>query len=627
MAGTLELTGSETPWGLPEHLLKPSKVQTDPIHQDIYWNEIERRIIDSRAYQRLRHVKQLGMTLKVYPGAEHSRFTHGLGTLQAAQSIIDRVVANRAGPRPIPSLLDEWDDRGVLEIRLKEATVLARLTALIHDVAHVPFGHTIEDDLGVLKSHDKNVERFNAIWGELPSDVRMAIGTATTQSPEEGRETNLFVELKAIVLDKVEMPDGWQSLYPFVGDVVNNTICADLLDYLKRDHYFTGLPFAVGDRFMDNFYIAPASEASKHKEHLIVRVTRGGESRVDIVTELFKYLRYRYEVTERALYHKTKLAFDAMLGKLLEMWHDAIWHEKALAAFPELQNAEKQLDATWLEARVKQLAQDRPDGSVKTPDQLENETAAELERHFRFFGDEGLIEHLIWDLDERSRVLQANGEADIDERWQAIKVLAEQLRFREHFRMLAHAGGPEVIPSARDKYEQFGSAEERRKLERAAAKWAGLDPAWKVVLWVPSPEMRLKLADVLIEDRGMISTLAARYDDARVIAKRHEELWTVRVYAAPELRADERMVNRLLSYIHDRMKLPFYKADGTPVISSNRLAAEEVASEVGTRLTREQVEQVAADLEQVAARSESDKTFEDLLASARALAETRSGAG
>ncbi len=135
------------PWNLDPELLAPAKTQTDPIHQDIYWSELERKIIDSRAFQRLRHVKQLGMTLKVYPSAEHSRFSHGLGTLQAAQDIIDRVVSNWSGAHPVSSLLDEWDASGDLSVRLAEATILARLAALIHDICHVPFGHTIEDDL------------------------------------------------------------------------------------------------------------------------------------------------------------------------------------------------------------------------------------------------------------------------------------------------------------------------------------------------------------------------------------------------------------------------------------------------------------------------------------------------
>ena len=204
------------------------------------------------------------MTLKVYPSAEHSRFTHGLGTLQAAQNIIDRIDSNRSGPHHVRSLLDEWDLEGNLALRWTEAIVLARLSALMHDIGHVPFGHTIEDDLDVLTAHDKNDRRFESIWEALPDAVRSAIGGATTQHRVEGRETSLYHELRSIVLDKSDKggsglfrssPGELPSLYPFVGDIVNNTICADILDYLHRDHYFTGLPCTVGDRFMDNFYV------------------------------------------------------------------------------------------------------------------------------------------------------------------------------------------------------------------------------------------------------------------------------------------------------------------------------------------------------------------------------------
>ena len=81
----------------------------------------------------------------------------------------------------------------------------------------------------------KNERRFEAIWRELPEDVRTAIGNGSTVRPVQGRETRLYAELRAIVLDKIPM-NGFASLYPFVGDVVNNTICADLLDYLKREN-------------------------------------------------------------------------------------------------------------------------------------------------------------------------------------------------------------------------------------------------------------------------------------------------------------------------------------------------------------------------------------------------------
>lgn len=597
------------PWGLSRELLAPAKTQTDPVHHDIYWNELERRLIDSRPMQRLRNVKQLGMTLKVFPSAEHSRFTHGLGTLRAAQDILDRVEANRSGPHPVPSLLDEWERDEVLDICMAEATVLARLTALLHDVTHVPFGHTIEDDLEVLRSHDKNEARFDAIWAALPPDVTSAIENARTIRPLEGRETSLMAELRAVVLDKVDRPPSWKSRYPFVGDVVNNTICADLLDYLQRDHLFTGLPLALGDRFMDNFYVARSDLPSDHAEHLILRVTRKGESRIDTISEMLKYLRYRYEITERALYHKTKLAYDAMLGKLLEMWRDALRLDFAIEEYPALGKAKRRLDddavTEWICSTVGEQA---PDVIAR----LEQQVSNELESLFTFFGDEGLLEHLIFELRHGDRR---------DERWDGILELAERLRYREHFRMVAHAGGPQVAPAAADKHSQFGSAEQRRKLERRAARWAGVDPAWKVVLWVPGPKMRLKLADVLVDDRDVISTLERQNVDARQIAVRHEELWTVRVYVAPDVGGDTTKRNRVTSFLRDEMRLPFVYDDGQPAVSSSRLAAEEAGHIV--HLDPARIAAVEQGLDQRAARGE--RTFDDLLAVATAIAEDLAG--
>src|SRR4051794_37786365 len=116
------------PWGLSDELLAPAKTQTDSVHRDIFWIRLEQKLIDSRAFQRLRHVKQLGTVSKVYPSAEHSRFTHGLGTLRAAQDILDRIQENHIGPHRRHSLLDDWEKDGDGVLKLAEATILARLS-------------------------------------------------------------------------------------------------------------------------------------------------------------------------------------------------------------------------------------------------------------------------------------------------------------------------------------------------------------------------------------------------------------------------------------------------------------------------------------------------------------------
>lgn len=579
---------AQAPWGLPDELLKPAKTQTDPIHQDIYWTKLETLLIDSSPIQRLRSVKQLGMTLKVYPGAEHSRFTHLLGTLAAAQLILDKILDNYNSPHRVPSLLDEWSAEDQFDLRWAEATVLARLAALLHDLTHVPFGHTIEDDLEVLTPHDRNEERFDALWDLLPNEPRQAIENATTRAPQDGRETRLYDELRAIVLDKVSLNDNGPykaeahdkraiSSYPFVADVVNNTICADLLDYIARDHYLLGLPFAVGDRFMDNFFIVPSYSKSTYAEHLVVRLVRDGEPRRDVRTELLKYLRYRYEETERALYHKTKLAYDAMLGKMLEMWKDSLWYDAACGEFPDLARDSRSLDATWLREAVRQRLALQPEHGVTLTD-LDNRMEAEVERHFRFFGDEGLLEHIIWDLENQPA---------LDDRRKGILDLAKRIRYRDHYRLLGSATGPNVLGVAQEKYDAFRTAQSRRDLERKVARQAGISPAWKTILWIPSPKMRLKIAEVLVQqDDGLIRPLARALpsdrdratgdQDAALIVERHMQLWALRVYAPRSIRDNIKQCDRVLGFLQEELGLPLTRWDGVPVVPIARQVANDL---------------------------------------------------
>ena len=172
------------PWGLDPDLLAPAKTITDPIHGDVYLNRLEQLLVDSPAMQRLRRVKQLGTTYVVYPGAMHSRLSHAIGTLRAAQDLLDAVWNSRSNPQADHvhgHLLDEWAAQkpNVLDEEFARATVLARLGALLHDLCHVPIGHTVEDDLQILIPHDANVDRFDKLWLSLDATARRAINGAT----------------------------------------------------------------------------------------------------------------------------------------------------------------------------------------------------------------------------------------------------------------------------------------------------------------------------------------------------------------------------------------------------------------------------------------------------------------
>ena len=103
----------------------------DPIHGFIRADELEAALLNSRPMQRLRFIHQLGLTFLVFPGAEHSRFAHALGTMHLAGRVYDALASKSGGLLPIHP--------GSSERRL------VRVAALLHDIGHAPFSHTAED--------------------------------------------------------------------------------------------------------------------------------------------------------------------------------------------------------------------------------------------------------------------------------------------------------------------------------------------------------------------------------------------------------------------------------------------------------------------------------------------------
>src|SRR3954447_23672274 len=118
------------------------KLIRDAVHGDIELGALEIELMDTPEFQRLRGIRQLGTAYLVFPSAVHTRFEHSLGTSWMAQRILEAV-------RRSPSVSTiSADDEKVI-----------RVAALLHDITHIPFGHTLEDERRVLPRHDKDFAR------------------------------------------------------------------------------------------------------------------------------------------------------------------------------------------------------------------------------------------------------------------------------------------------------------------------------------------------------------------------------------------------------------------------------------------------------------------------------------
>src|SRR5215467_5521854 len=104
----------------------------DPIHVFIRVNSYEREVIDSRAFQRLRHITQLALTYLVYPGATHKRFEHSLGVMELAGRVFDVVTS----PLHLTDCVRELVPEVVREDELRYWKSVLRIAALCHDVGH-----------------------------------------------------------------------------------------------------------------------------------------------------------------------------------------------------------------------------------------------------------------------------------------------------------------------------------------------------------------------------------------------------------------------------------------------------------------------------------------------------------
>ena len=245
----------------------------DPVHGDISLSALEAQVLDFPEMQRLRGIKQLGTASLVYPGCLHTRFDHSLGTNALAKRI---VAAVRAAGTAVDTDLEQ----------------LIGVAALLHDVTHVPFGHTLEDERCLFPRHDKGARLTKLLNGALGEHLQT-------------------LGLKDAV---AAMLSGGGAVPSWARQIVSSTIDADLLDYLRRDSYFAGLAQNYDDRIFRYFIV--------DGDQLAINMTKHGMERPDARSETVQLLRMRYFLTERVYYHHTKVAAGAMISKAVELAHE-----------------------------------------------------------------------------------------------------------------------------------------------------------------------------------------------------------------------------------------------------------------------------------------------------------------
>lgn len=260
-------------------MLPREKVFRDPIHNYIHiQHKVILDLINTKEFQRLRRVKQLGTASFTFQGAEHSRFTHCMGVYEITRQICDNFQRNYPTKTPGDGL---WDDNERL---------VALCAALLHDVGHGPYSHTFEH---IFKTDHE-------AW------TRQIITSPETEINHVLRQvSNDFPEKVAGVIAHT-YPN------PQVVQMISSQIDADRMDYLLRDAYFTGTKYGMFDLTR------------------ILRVMRPYKDGIafdnDGMHAVEDYVLCRFQMYQQVYFHPVSRGMEVVLTKLLQRAKDLYEH-------------------------------------------------------------------------------------------------------------------------------------------------------------------------------------------------------------------------------------------------------------------------------------------------------------
>jgi HD superfamily phosphohydrolase len=294
------------------------RIYRDPVHNiirlqtDTDEGELMMRLIDAQEFQRLRRIKQLGLGLYTYQGAEHSRFTHSLGAFHLMTRVLDRL--------------------GERHSIAEKDRVAARAAALLHDVGHGSFSHVMEKVLGF------HHERWTV---QVLLSEQTEVGALLRSHSSE-----LPLKVASIIEGKFQ-PSALAQL-------VSSQLDVDRMDYLLRDSLMTGAKYGI----YDLEWIINALAIDEEADRIYV------EARGLYAVE--EYLQARYYMFRQVYFHRTLRSAEAVLRSIIrralqlltdgkEVWHaEGTAFEKILRRQPLTITDHLQVDDSDIIFHVKQ---------------------------------------------------------------------------------------------------------------------------------------------------------------------------------------------------------------------------------------------------------------------------------
>ena len=279
--------------------LDETKVLKDPVHSYIHIHyEVIWNCLDSKEFQRLRRIRQLGGDFQVYPTAEHSRFSHSLGVYEIVRRMVTEV-------KSLCVELTEYEK------------VCVMLAGLLHDVGHGPFSHAFEH----ITNHSH--EEYTA---------KIILGNTELNAILRGVSEKLPLDIVSIIQHTHEND--------ILNQIVSGQLDADRMDYLLRDSYFTATSYGQFDleRILRTMRVRKTNEGRKV---IVVKYTG--------IHSVEDYIMARYQMYWQVYYHPVARSYEAVFIQLFNRLKDIFkvdkdYFEDMKVLIPFLEKSEVSVD-------------------------------------------------------------------------------------------------------------------------------------------------------------------------------------------------------------------------------------------------------------------------------------------
>lgn len=258
--------------------LDETKVLKDPVHSYIHIHyEVIWNCLDSKEFQRLRRIRQLGGDFQVYPTAEHSRFSHSLGVYEIVRRMVTEV-------KSLCVELTEYEK------------VCVMLAGLLHDVGHGPFSHAFEH----VTNHSHEEYTAKIILGN--TELNAILRAVSEKLPQD---------IVSIIQHTHEND--------ILNQIVSGQLDADRMDYLLRDSYFTATSYGQFDleRILRTMRVRKTAEGRKV---IVVKYTG--------IHSVEDYIMARYQMYWQVYYHPVARSYEAVFIQLFNRLKDIFKDDK-----------------------------------------------------------------------------------------------------------------------------------------------------------------------------------------------------------------------------------------------------------------------------------------------------------